>query len=112
MKQSWYRPWCIWLSIFAFVVVFGFYGFKQMFFKRPFDWNTWILFCLHSIGLSFLVVMLPCLLLSVLLELTAGSAYTAINCIELAYLYLSGVFGGRSSLQMGEGPCLNRQALS
>lgn len=92
MKQSWYRPWYIWLSIFTFIVVFCVYVFKQMFCKRPLDLNTWIFFCLHSIGLLFLVVMLPCLLLSVLLELTTGAAYTAVNCIELAYLYLSGVF--------------------
>ena len=92
MKGKWYQPWYIWLSIPAFIGVFGFYGFKQMFVKRPFDLNTWIFFCLHSIGLFFLTVMLPCLLMSIIFGLTSGFVYEALSGVELAYLYLSRVF--------------------
>lgn len=93
MKHAWFRPWYIWFPFPAFFCPFAYYGFPQLFaflFHRRFDWNNWVLFCLHSIGLFFLPVMVP---LALLLPPNAiGGSDTLRSYLPLLCLNLSGVF--------------------
>ena len=91
------KPWFIWLSIFGFMGLFGVLGWKQFaaLFHKSFDMTRWVLFLGHSMGLFFLLVVLPGPVLSMLISAIFGGssgAFAVASCLLLAYVYFVCVF--------------------
>ncbi|MDY3281118.1 hypothetical protein [Dysosmobacter sp.] len=92
------KPWFVWLSLMGFMGLYIFLVFKQFigfFQKRPFDMSLWVEFCGRSIGLLFLLIMVPSLVIVTLISAIFSERTLGWNislCALWLYIYLIGVF--------------------
>ena len=92
------KPWYIWSSLIGFMVLYIFLLLKQFirfFQKRPFDMSLWLAFCGRSVGLFFLLIMVPSIVAVTSISAIFSEQTLAWNialCILWIYIYFAGVF--------------------